>query len=63
MSQEHKDLLQEIETMSQEIGVAKQARLKAVVNHAFREGKLDKVNLQDLAALPVKKIHLEKMNL
>jgi hypothetical protein len=57
------ELYGQIDGMNESIGVAKQARLRAVVNHAYRLGKLDKINLQELAAMPVKKIHLEKKNL
>jgi len=45
-----------IERMSKKIGVAKQARLRAVVNKAWREGKLDSINLGKLAKLSVKSI-------
>jgi hypothetical protein len=67
MSADVPEVLQEmygkIEKMSDIIGVAKQARLRAVVNHAYRKGKLDQINLGKLAQMPVRDIHLVKKNL
>lgn len=57
------ELYGQIEKMSDIIGVAKQARIRAVVNHAYRKGKLDQINLDKLAQMPVKQIHFQKKNL
>ena len=54
--QELLELYQEITSMSHMVGVAKQNRLRAFVNKAYKTNKMDQVNLRTLAELSVKSI-------